>query len=212
MACLASSGYRSPTLTEAARALSAGDGSLDRAAVITFDDGYANFLDEALPILNEFQLKATVFVVAREVGGESRWDAGTHSPLMGWSDLDRLRNEGFEIGSHTLTHPWLTRIAPAAARDEVLRSRGEVEGKLGAAVTTFAYPYGDLNPEVERMVEESGYEAACSIVRGNIQSWCGRFRLKRVPMDQFTDVSRLRWRLSALYDAACGFKRWWREG
>ncbi len=211
MAFLVQAGYRSLGLTEAVRAFSAGDPSLDRAAVLTFDDGYANFLDEAYPVLREFRLKATVFVVAREVGGESRWDVGTHSRLLGWSDLTSLHKEGVEIGSHTLTHPWLTRIAAGAARDEILRSRGEIEEKLGAAVTSFAYPYGDLNSDVEHMVEEGGYEAACSIVRGNLQSWSDRFRWKRVPVDEFTGADRLRRRLSPLYDSTCRMQRWGRE-
>lgn len=178
-----------------------------RAVVLTFDDGYDNFYRHAYPILSRYRFAATAFVVTGEIGGASRWDGGYETPLMGWPQIRELSQNGIEIGSHTLTHPRLTLVSPAAARRELLQSRLELEQKLGAAATSFAYPYGDHNEHLEKLVAETGYLAACSIIRGNLHSASGRFRLKRVPMDEFTSLPRLRRRLSPLYDLTCRWRR-----
>jgi hypothetical protein len=64
---------------------------------------------------------------------------------------------------------------------------------------------------LEELVAEAGYRAACATVRGNLQRWSRWYRLKRVPVDDFTSPSRLRWRLSPTYDLACRLRRWSRR-
>ena len=95
-------------------------------------------------------------------------------------------------------HTWLTALSPADAREEIFRSREELEDRLGAPVSSFAYPYGDFRAQVEELARQAGYQAACTIVRGNRHSPRSLLRLKRVPVDEFTAPQRLRWRLSPL--------------
>lgn len=178
-----------------------------RAVVLTFDDGYDNFYQHAYPILSRHRFAATVFVVTGEVGGASRWDPGYATPLMNWDQLRELTLQGIEIGSHTVNHVRLTQLSTAAAKLELETSRRALEQKLGFAATSFAYPYGDHNEDLEKLVAETGYLAACSTNRGNLHSACGRFRLKRVPVDEFTSLPRLRRRLSPLYDLTCRWRR-----
>jgi peptidoglycan/xylan/chitin deacetylase (PgdA/CDA1 family) len=211
--CLVASGYRLVTLREAKEILA---GRLDaggRVAALTFDDGYRNFHRHSFPILRDVGAGATVFVVTGEAGGSSRWDSGAESPLMSWEEIREISGwsgrsgQGIEFGSHTRSHPRLTALEPGAAREEIFRSREELEDRLGAPVSSFAYPYGDFSEEVEAQARQAGYGTACTIVRGNRHSPGSLLRLKRVPVDEFTTPERLRWRLSPLYDLAWALKR-----
>lgn len=205
--CLVAAGYRLVTLREAKEVLAGRLAASERMAALTFDDGYRNFHRHSFPILREAGAGATVFVVTGEAGGSSRWDRGAESPLMGWEEIRELSGQGIEFGSHTRSHPRLTALEPGEAREEIFRSREELEDRLGAPVSSFAYPFGDFSEEVEAQARHAGYEAACTIVRGNRHSPRNLLRLKRVPVDEFTTPERLRWRLSPLYDLAWALKR-----
>ncbi len=204
---LSRSGYRCLSLRDAAARLSEGTKLSSRTVVLTFDDAYDNFYQEAFPILSRFNLPATVFVVAQEVGGVNRWDEGPEVLLMGWREIRELSHRGVEIGSHSMSHPRLTRLSLEAARDEIAKSRLQLEDRLGTAINSFAYPYGDYSSELEKVVHESGYSAACSIVRGNLHAPRDRFHLKRVPIDEWTGLSRFQWRLSSIYDLEYRLRR-----
>ena len=178
-----------------------------RTVALTFDDAYVNFRDHAHPVLREMGAGATVYVVTGEVGGTSRWDAGCETPLMDWSDLKRLHHEGVEFGAHSVTHPRLTALPAAQVCAELRHARTALEDRLGTPVRTVAYPYGDVNLAVGRAAGEAGYEAGCTILRGNLHRPAARMNLKRVQVDQYTTVERLRRRLAALYDITCRLHR-----
>lgn len=211
MAYLSQAGYRCVTLRDALAYLRDGREAPPRTVVLTFDDGYHDFYQAAYPILSQYGFPATVFVVIRAVGRVSRWGEGPEALLMSWQEIQELHREGMEFGSHSLSHPRLTRIPLDAAEQELRKSRQVLEEQLGMAVHSFAYPYGDCDPSLERLVEETGYSLACSIVRGNLHAPHDRFRLKRVPVDEFTSMARFRRRLSPLYDYTCRLHRWWQK-
>lgn len=201
------SGYLCLTLRDAAARWR--EKRIDRRTVIlTFDDGYDSFYEIALPILCRYGFPATVFAVSGEVGGLSRWNPGSEAGLMGWSQLRELHRAGIEIGSHTVSHRRLSDLELAAVREEVKNSRAALEEKLGAPVKSFAYPFGAFNRAIEGLVQEAGYDAACSSLRGNLHTAGERYRLKRVPAHDFTPLARFRRRLSPLYDLTCRFQRW----
>ncbi len=206
--CLLDAGYRLVTLREAKEVLSGRADAPRRVAALTFDDGYRNFHTHAFPLLHELGVGATSFIVTGEVGGVSRWDRGSESPLMAWEEIREVSGQGIEIGSHTRSHRRLTAIPPAEAREEVFRSREDLEERLGGPITSFAYPHGDFDAGVEDLAREAGYGAACTIDRGNLHRPRGIFRLKRVPADEFITPGRLLWRLSPLYDFLWEAKRW----
>jgi len=204
---LASASYRCVPLRDAVPVIQGRGGDNGKIAVLTFDDGYENFFRHAFPILSRHGFAATVFVVTGEIGGASRWDSGFETSLMSWPQLAEISRHGIEIASHTVSHPHLTGVSPEETRRQLLQSRLELEDRLGVAVISCAYPYGDHNSLVRRLAEEAGYEIACSIRRGNRHRPRDRFRLKRVPVDEFTSLSRFHRRLSPLYDFTCSCQR-----
>lgn len=151
-----------------------GNHSVDREIAITFDDGYASVLTEAMPLLERFGFKATVFVVSDLVGCrlEGR-------ELLGWRDIAALSAAGVEIGSHSATHAMLTRLSLDGIYREVSDSKRRIEDRLGKAVRYFAYPRGLATARVRRVVIECGYAGACSTVAGTNTHRSDPYFLKR---------------------------------
>jgi peptidoglycan/xylan/chitin deacetylase (PgdA/CDA1 family) len=145
-------GYRSVGIDEVAAFATEGGRLPRRSLMITFDDGYADLSEHALPRLIEHGLSAVVFVVTARIGARSVWDAtdgfGGH-PLMDASEIQRWSREGIEFGAHSRTHSNLDALDAKAAEGEIVGSRKELEEVLGHSVSAFAYPYGhDPGPEV----------------------------------------------------------------
>jgi len=140
----------------------------DKSIVLTFDDGYANFIDNALPILNNYGFSATVFIVVGKMGMDSDWRSDKlRIPLMDWQDVEYVHANGFEIGSHTMTHPYLTRINQAEAWTEIHDSKTMIEERIGCAVKSFAYPYCSYNLSVVGVAGSVGYNYAVGGGEGN---------------------------------------------
>jgi peptidoglycan/xylan/chitin deacetylase (PgdA/CDA1 family) len=154
-----------------------------RVAVITLDDGYVDNLEAALPILHRYRFTATCYAVSGSIGQYNRWDSerlGVKKPLMTRDQLLTWWRGGMEVGAHTRTHPRLTRCDDAAVRDEIAGSKAELEDCLGAPVTQFCYPYGDVDDRVVRMTHEAGFDAATTTHRGRTTPGADLFRLPRV--------------------------------
>lgn len=142
------------------------------SVVITFDDGYADNLYNALPILDEFKAPATVFLTAGYIGqGKSfHWDQNT--PLedrgrpMTLDEAKSLSNSPFiELGGHTLTHPRLAKLAENEQFREVSESKKILENNLDIPLLSFAYPFGgkdSFNEKTIEVVKKAGYHYACS--------------------------------------------------
>jgi peptidoglycan/xylan/chitin deacetylase (PgdA/CDA1 family)/GT2 family glycosyltransferase/SAM-dependent methyltransferase len=165
---LSESGFRSVTLGEWGRAMRARRPLPGRCVLVTFDDGYRDFLTEAWPLLRRYGLGATLFVVADEVGGRNRWDRGLGETLelLDWDELRALRGEGLELGSHASTHPRLTRLSVDDVVREAIRSRRRLERSLDGAVDALAYPYGDVDAAVRRLVGACGYDYGLTTAGG----------------------------------------------
>ncbi|MGH7846179.1 MAG: polysaccharide deacetylase family protein [Candidatus Binatia bacterium] len=208
MAYLAEQGYSCLNLRDALASLNGGHEIPLRSAVVTFDDGYEDFRREAYPVLRSYGFRATVFLVAGAVGGVSRWAGNPEFPLMGWKDIRELSPEGIEFGSHSLTHPRLTRVPLDAAERELRESRQILEDELGTAVHSFSYPYGAWDLNVEKLVREADYQFACSMLQGNLHAPRARYHLKRVAVDELTPMAQFRRMLSPVYDVTARLQRW----
>ncbi|NLY65022.1 MAG: polysaccharide deacetylase family protein [Alcaligenaceae bacterium] len=136
---------------------------------ITFDDGYVNVHDNALPVLQELGFTATTYFVAGHPGGHNHWDIEKgipHSPLMNERQIRHWAEAGQEIGSHTLDHVHLTRLPAAEALRQIEVSKQLLEAAFGVSVTAFCYPYGDESQAVREMTRKAGYTNATLTVKG----------------------------------------------
>lgn len=132
---------------------------------ITFDDGYRDVLAHAVPALRRHGFGATFFVVTGLVGGANLWDPPPRRELMTGDDLRRLQAQGYEIGSHSVNHPRLAGLDPAALRHEVSDSRAALADLLREPPRTFCYPYGSVDAAAVQAVADAGYSYACAVRR-----------------------------------------------
>ncbi|MEE1929215.1 polysaccharide deacetylase family protein [Streptomyces sp. TRM 70351] len=134
---------------------------------LTFDDGYADFLTHALPLLRRHTCTATVFVLPGRLGGDNAWDPhGPRKPLLTADGVRAVAGAGMEIGSHGLRHERLTTADDAALREETVRSRALLREITGQDPEGFCYPYGAVDARAVRAVRAAGYGYACAIDPG----------------------------------------------
>jgi len=128
------------------------------AVALTFDDGFRSFRRSALPVLQELDLPATVFVVTGYCGRTNRWPSQPESiptlDLLAWSEIEELVRQGVEFGAHTVTHPDLTALEPQSAAREIRQSRVDLEDHTGRPARAFAWPYGLSTPSLRAMAKE----------------------------------------------------------
>jgi peptidoglycan/xylan/chitin deacetylase (PgdA/CDA1 family) len=160
-------GYKGLSMSEAMPYLR-GEKS-GRVVAITFDDGYLDTLEQALPVLNTFGFTATCYVVSGGMGGFNEWDSAelnVHKKLMSAEQAKAWQAAGMEVGAHSRTHPRLTKCTDEELQAELAGSRADLEALTGASVTQFCYPYGDLDTRVADAVRKAGYSAATTTQRG----------------------------------------------
>lgn len=132
---------------------------------LTFDDGFGDVWEHALPVLQHQRYQAIQFLVANRLGDVSEWQRPSGEvagSLMSRGQIEEWLAAGQGIGSHSLTHPYLTRLPLAQAREEIGGSKRMLEDLFGREIRHFCYPYGDWDPRVRDMVEEAGYRTACT--------------------------------------------------
>ena len=156
---------------------------------LTFDDGYADFLDHALPVLTDHGFGATLFVLPGRLGGDNAWDPlGPRKPLLTADGIREAAEAGVEIGSHGLTHVDLTQADDVTLKSEIVESRALLEELTGTPVGGFCYPYGTLDQRAVDTVRDAGYRYACAIDPGPIN---GPLALPRVHIGQQDTAVRL---------------------
>jgi peptidoglycan/xylan/chitin deacetylase (PgdA/CDA1 family) len=151
-----------------------------KSVAVTFDDGYRDLMEHALPLLDEMRIPATFFIVAGAVGKTDAWYRAEER-IMEWDDVRELLKRGHAVGSHTMTHAPLTKIAAGDARREIAESKRVLEDKLGAPMRHFAYPQGLNSPELRDVVREAGYAAGWATKSGDGSNFARR--RFRVPAD-----------------------------
>ncbi len=164
-------------------------GEARRLVGLTFDDGYADFLDHAVPILQRHGCTATVFVLPGRLGGDNTWDElGPRKPLLTADGLCRAAAAGMEIASHGMRHVRLTDADDATLREEVHGSREHLRTLTGEFPVGFCYPYGEADARVTAAVRDAGYAYACAIDPGALS---GVHALPRVHIGERDTAWRL---------------------
>lgn len=160
---------------------------------ITFDDGYRNVLENALPVLLSLNFTSTTYFVANQFDGSNVWDHDKGippSPLMSKNEARRWVAAGQEAGSHTLDHVHLTKISSDLAHQQIAYSKSRLEDALQVAINAFCYPYGDENEQVRDMVRATGYSNATTTKRGLALTTDDLFGLPRVTVSRSTHLLR----------------------
>lgn len=187
--------------------LAAGQALPPRTTVLTFDDGFADFAEWAVPIMLRHGLPAAMYIVAGSVtpaGVPVNWirgmDAKDAPPLLDVEQIRELHRQGWEIGSHSLAHRDLPTLSEGECRDDLRQSRELLSDLLGAPVDTLAYPFGNHAPHVRRAAEHAGYALALALPEGPEEA--GRFAVPRTGVYRGNDGWKFRVKTQPWYATA----------
>ena len=191
-------GFTTFTVSAITGALAAGAPLPERAVVLTFDDGFADFHERALPLLRRYGCTGTLFVTTGWVADVGRCAAGRRpGRMLTWSQIAEAAADGIEIGAHSHTHPQLDQLGRKRLHAELTVSRRLLEDALGTPVPGLAYPFGYSNAAVRRAAIEAGYGYACAVGNAMASPQHDPFALPRLVVKASTDED-------AFGHAACG--------
>jgi peptidoglycan/xylan/chitin deacetylase (PgdA/CDA1 family) len=162
-----------------------------KPVIITFDDGYAGFLEHVAPVLERYSFRATIFLIAGMVGQEVRWEGHPTHRIMGREEVAELARRGYDIQSHGLAHHDWTRVSGEVVRNELTEAARIICNITGRPVRFVAYPYGRWNRQVRDLVESAGFAGACTVQAGRNDFFQDRFLLKRSFMFHNAEFWRL---------------------
>jgi len=157
--------------------------------ILTFDDGYLDTFENAIPVLSEMGMKAVIFVMGNRSLGRAFWDEkgeGDVCPLMSDEQIRIANDMEFEIGSHSLNHDKLSTLPEHEAVYSINKSKKEIEEILDEPIKTFAYPYGIHNKKIEEIVANSGFSFACGVYTGSPKFGETTFDFRRIAINQHT--------------------------
>lgn len=181
LALLRAENFTVLTFTGLARALRNGDALPERPIVLTFDDGYADFHSQALPVLEKFGFTATVFVTTGWIADAGKYAAGTAlGPMLSWSQIREVAMAGVEIGAHSHGHPQLDQISRSQLRDELATPKDLLEEGIGQPVPSVAYPFGYSSAQVRQAVGKAGYHHACAVANATARPGADEFAVPRL--------------------------------
>jgi|SRR4051812_17078565 peptidoglycan/xylan/chitin deacetylase (PgdA/CDA1 family) len=196
--------YVALNLSQAADILASGKQLDKKFVVITFDDGFADFFEDAFPVLKEHGFTATMFLPTDYIGNSSKSFKGR--PCLTWDQIKELHRGGIEFGSHTASHPRLVDLAPKTLETELKVSKEVIEQRLSSPVHSFAYPYAF--PEHRRSftsllrdaLQDAGYQQGVTTKLGIAGMGDERLFLKRLPVNSYDDQPFLKAKLEGGYN------------
>lgn len=194
---LAGGQYTTLRAADVARLRRSGESMPSRPVLLTFDDGFADVHDRALPLLAGQGVTATLYVTTGWIrGGEGPRAAGSQQTIslpgtgmLSWSQIGEIAAAGIEIGAHTQTHPQLDQLGPQALRRELTGSKHELEDRLGRAVTGLSYPFGYSSRRVRAAAHAAGYSYALAVGNRLISGTDDQFALPRLTMGRSTGLA-----------------------
>lgn len=211
MDAVARAGLRAVDLATFAAALR--DGREDEPLLgLSFDDGYSDVAEHALPVLERHAFAATVFVATGVTDGRARFSWYEEQPeLIGWEEMRELDGGVLSFEPHTVTHPNLLALDDNAARREIAGSKRELEERLGRATSVFCYPAGLFGDRERRLAREAGFAAAVSCEPGANTRATDPFALRRIQVDARDALVDVRAKIAGAHDTPLPLRAAWRR-
>jgi len=166
----------------------AADSLAGHIVVLSVDDGYRSVYENVYPLLKRYRMTITLGVIADNVTGQSSGYRPGATFMTRTEIQEMIDSCDIEIASHTLSHPWLTRLPPEAAWREIRRSKLVLESLFNRPVITFIYPYGDMNKSIREMVRRAGYRLARAVRPGPINVWTDPYRIAEFELRRETSL------------------------
>lgn len=170
--------YTVLTFGEAVDILKSTDKVPEKTAVLTVDDGYSSFKTDAVPLLEKYDFRATVFICTQYVGKPG---------YLSWDDIRALQDEGYEFGNHSHSHDHFLNYSDGRTREEFMKDLSLAEQsfkrELGYKPDLYCYPYGEYNPDIQDILRENGYQAGTAQKSGVIYAGSDLYALPRFPMN-----------------------------
>ena len=175
-------------------------------AGITFDDAYTSVIENAVPILKEHGLPAAVFVPTGNLGQPSNWEMpntypDTNERVMNEEQVAELSKNGFEVFSHTVSHPFLTEIDEDTLKSELLESKRELERIIGGEVPAIGYPHGAHDARVCNAARRTGYKLGFTIEPRMVDSSPDNMKIGRFEVSSRDSLIKFRLKVSGAYQA-----------
>ena len=183
--------------------------SHQRRLVLTFDDGYLNHWELVCPILKQYGMTATFFVPTRFISEEvskcefTVYGKKEEKVFLGWEQLRKMRDDGFEIGSHGHSHSLIGSLPPEQVMLEMQYSKMILEEKIGERIVSFSYPFGQqgaFTPATRDAVQQAGYHCACTQMGGAIHERSDLFELPRNDVGSMDSLRSFKLKLEGYYD------------
>jgi|SRR3989344_2462618 len=172
-------------------------GKLTNTVCITFDDGYEDVYTHAFPILKQFRIKATVFLITSEIGGSYTNSEGSTFQLLSERQVSEMRESGLvEFMPHGHTHKKLHQLTEGEQRNEIKLSSDTVERLTSSKPRVFAYPRGRTTPAIVEFLKEYGYAIALGVVPGLVRPDSDPYNMPRNAVDKKVSFAEFKLKLS----------------
>jgi len=201
-------GWRGVSLRDGLRmhAIGHGDAPAQKAFVLTFDDGFRDFLTAAFPALQECGFGASMFLVTAFLSKTDAPGQFLGRECLTWRDVQELHSRGIEFGSHTVGHPALIDLPWSQIESELVNSKSDIEFHLQDRVSAFSYPFafpqadGTFCARLREILISAGYRTCVTTEIGSSVSGDDPYRLRRLPVNEADDLALLAAKIEGAYD------------